>query len=153
TLSVDSQRYGSAAAQRFVEHEIESREIRQLESLNLASDKSAEERAHTFDGYLARKDRIPALLERDHADIGDVALVARPRVGNTRQRDVHAITSTCGVTNSRGMSAGQKATTSRTCGRPSPYPVAVGGPVSTSGTISRVKRSTASRSCPRTPIR
>src|SRR3954470_5314494 len=58
----------------------------------------------------------------------------------------HSITSTRVEISSRGTSADQYATISLTGGRPSPNPVAPGGPFKTSGISSRVNRSTAFRS-------
>src|SRR4051794_19369980 len=66
---------------------------------------------------------------------------------------LHAVTTSTlrnGSISDLGISAGQYATISCTRGRPPAKPVTDGGPVSTSGATSLVKRSTAAMSCPRT---
>ena len=58
-------------------------------------------------GQLSREDRIPIALERDHADVGGVALVAGPCMRDVNEADLHAITSTAVCTSVLSMSAGQ----------------------------------------------
>src|SRR4051812_29662435 len=99
------------------------------------------------------QDIIPAGLERDDADIRGVTLVARSRVRDVDQTNFHCTISTLVLTTVLSINAGQYATISSTFGRPPANPVTLGGPFSTSGAISRVNRSTAALSCPRTPMR
>src|SRR5690606_1338220 len=69
---------------------------------------------------------------------------------------VHAVVTSTrrdGSISLRSMRAGQKATISCTLGRPPAKPVTVGGPDRMSGAISRVNRSIAARSRPRTATR
>src|SRR6185295_4904633 len=96
--------------------------------------------------------RIELGVARDDADVGRIALIARARVREFDQFSLgHTVTS--GVTSVLGSSAGQYATISSTYGRPLPRPVTTGGPLSASGAISLVNRSTAARFSDRTPTR
>src|SRR4051812_35922851 len=103
-------------------------------------------------GDVLHENRIPARVERNQSDVGSVALVSRACVCDVDEPDLHR-TSTSVFTTRLSTSAGQYATISSTLGRPPAKPVTLGGPLSTSGAISRVNRSTAARFCPRTPKR
>src|SRR5688572_1455048 len=97
--------------------------------------------------------RIPLRAKRDQSDVGSITLVTRSRVRDTTKLNVHQTISTCVETTLLSISAGQYATMSSTFGRPPANPVTLGGPLRTSGAISRVNLSTARRSEPRTPTR
>src|SRR3954453_9099997 len=107
----------------------------------------------TFCRDLTQEHAVMFLFIHDDADVRRVTLIARPSVSYARNRNFHSKTSIRDSMTSRGTSAGQNATISRTAGRPSPYPVAPGGPPNTSGISSRVKRSTSALLLLRTPIR
>src|SRR3954447_3525428 len=98
-------------------------------------------------------DLVPSGLECDHAHVSGVALVARSRVRDVHQAHFHESTSTCVWTTDLSTNAGQYATISSTFGRPPANPVTLGGPLSTSGAISRVNLSTVALSAARTPTR
>src|SRR5207237_1407791 len=141
SLRVRLKRERSAAIERPVEEKVECAEVGELEPLDVAGDHPAEMLAHTIERDVAIEDGVPLGAERDETDVCDVD-----------QRDIHA-TSTDVSTTRLSISAGQYATISSTLGRPPANPVTLGGPFSTSGAISRVNRSTAARSDPRTPMR
>src|SRR5262249_13554776 len=123
------------------------------ETLHAAGDEPGEVLRDSLAREVLLQHRVPPRLERDDADIGGVTLVAGSRVRHVEQTHFHESTSTFVRTTCLSPSAGQYATISSTLGRPPANPVTVGGPFNTSGTISRVKRSTAALSSPRTPIR
>src|SRR5579864_3575153 len=91
-------------------------------------------------------------LAGDQADVGGVSFVAGAGMRQLDQLSLgHMVTS--GFTSRLEIRAGQYATISSTCGLPEPSPETTGGPLSASGAISRVKRSTAARFSLRTPKR
>src|SRR3984957_21311318 len=69
----------------------------------------------------ANQQRIVPRIESNDSDIGSVALIAGAGVCDPRERDFHSTTSTEVWISSRGINAGQYATTSRTGGRPSAH--------------------------------
>ena len=107
-LRVGLERQRSAAVERAVQQEVERVEIRKLEPLDVAGDDAAKMLAHAIErddtaastGYHSR-------LERDDADVRRVALVARARVRDVEEADLHESTSTCVCTTVLSMSAGQ----------------------------------------------
>src|SRR5215475_10520521 len=109
--------------------------------------------AHGVKREILLEDRIPLRFQRDDTDVRRIALVARARVRDVQQLDVHVSTSTVVSTTDLSTSAGQYATISSTLGRPPAKPVTLGGPFRTSGAISRVNRSIDALSLPRTPMR
>src|SRR5207253_9485239 len=121
--------------------------------LDIASDDAAKVLADTVERHIFLKDRIPIRPQGDHADVRRVAFVAGASVRDVEQADFHVRTSTLVCTTVLSISAGQYATISSTLGRPPAKPVTLGGPFSTSGASSRVKRSIAALSLPRTPMR
>ncbi len=128
-----------------MQQEIQRAEIRQLEALHLAQANSREMFLDALGRHFPHQDRIIFGLARDDADVGRIAFVAGAGVRQFDQFSFgHTVTS--GVTSLFGISAGQYATISSTCGRPLPSPVTTGGPFNASGAISLVKRSTAARS-------
>src|SRR5687768_1576151 len=111
-------------------------------------------RGDTLRRQLARDERIPYAPHRDDADVGGVAFVARAGVRDVDQPHPHGENIATLVVISRlSTRAGQYATTSSIFGRPPAKPVTLGGPLSTRGAISLVKRSTVARSGDRTPTR
>src|ERR1700761_4203134 len=52
-LGIHPERYCPAAPERFVQQQIDSAEVRQLEPFHLASNEVSEELFHTFGGYFA----------------------------------------------------------------------------------------------------
>src|SRR5687768_9299359 len=79
-LRVGHQRERAAAAERLVQEEVERAEVRQLEALDLASDQRAEVLLGARGRDLAHEQRVDLFAQRDKADVGRVALVARARV-------------------------------------------------------------------------
>src|SRR5262249_14212509 len=136
-----------------VQQEVQRRQVRQLVPLHVSGDDTAEMLGYTPLGQLAHEKWVPFPFERNYADVGGVALVARPGVRDVHEADLHEITSTAVCTSVLSMRAGQYATISSTLGRPPANPVTLGGPFRTSGAMSRVKRSTAALLSPRTPKR
>ena len=55
---------------------------------------AAEMRGDALERELSREQRIPLRTQRDHADVGGVALVARARVRDVDEADLHATIST-----------------------------------------------------------
>src|SRR5574340_464704 len=135
-----------------MQQEIQRAEVGQLETLHAAFHQAAKIAFNALRRNLLDEHGVVAGVPCNHPDVGGVALIARACMCNLAQRQFH-ITVTRHRSSSRGTSAEKYATTPRTGGRPSPYPVAPGGPFRTSGASSRVKRSTAALSIDRTPIR
>src|SRR5687768_16113141 len=136
-----------------MEEKIQCVQIRQVESLHISLDHTGEMIGDTLDCELALQQRKPFRLQRDYADIGRVTLVTRASMRDVEQSNLHQTIATLVVTVFLSTSAGQYATISSTFGRPPANPVTLGGPFRTRGAISRVKRSTAALSSPRTPKR
>src|SRR2546425_8073340 len=95
---------------------------------------------HAFARNFALEERKPFGLESDQSDVRCISLVARARVSNVEKADSHQTISTFVVTTFLSTSAGQYATISSTFGLPPANPVTLGGPLRTSGAISRVNR-------------
>src|SRR5438552_4158049 len=122
-------------------------------SLNMTFDHPAKVVGYSLTGQEFIERSIPARFNRDHTDDRRVAFVAGASVRDIDETHFHWIRSTLVFTTDLSISAGQYATISSTFGRPPANPVTLGGPFRTSGAISRVNRSTAARSEPRTPKR
>src|SRR5690349_10414744 len=125
-----------------MKQKVQRPQIGKLKTFNPSFNQLPEMSLHPFHRDLASQNRVILDLPRDHPDVRHVALIPRPGVRDLRKWNFHSITSTRGCISCCGTNAPQYATTSRTFGRPSPYPVPPGGPLKTSGIISRVKRST-----------
>src|SRR5687767_14832983 len=129
-----------------MEQKVERIEVSQLEPLDLAIDHSREMSGDGFPRDELLENRVPSRLERNDTDIGGVSLVTRARVRDIDETHLHVTISTFVRTTVLSTSAGQYATISSTFGRPPAKPVTLGGPLSTSGAISRVNLSTAALS-------
>ena len=56
---------------------------------------------------VAYQNRVVMRFQCDHANIGDIALVPRPGMGDLADRNLHSITSTRVRISSHGISVGQ----------------------------------------------
>ncbi len=80
-LRIHAQRHRAAAAQRFVQQEIERAQVGQFEALDLALSPDRRRNAFTRSAVTSRSQRgIIFLAPGNHADIRGVALIAGPRV-------------------------------------------------------------------------
>src|SRR6185369_6719386 len=139
------------------QQEVQGSQVRQLEALHFALAHAGKMPLDTLGRDFADQNRIILGLAGDQADIDQIALIAGAGVSQLDQLSLYQFAlghiATSGWTSDFGISAGQNATISSTRGRPRPKPDTPGGPFSTSGAISRVKRSTAARFSDRTPTR
>src|SRR5580704_13497315 len=119
-----------------MQQQVQCAQVGQFVAVHAALNHLAEESFDALGRNFAQQDRVVSRLPGNYSDVADIALVAGAGVGDAGERDFHSTTSTRVRISSRGISAGQYATIWRTSGRPSPYPVPPGGPVSTSGIIS-----------------
>src|SRR5688500_5782598 len=93
-LRVGHQRERAAAAERFVQQEVERAEVGQLEALDAALDQHAEMLFDALGRHLAREQRVYLLAQSDEPDVGRVALVARARVRQLQKFDSHKVDKT-----------------------------------------------------------
>src|SRR5438874_12977612 len=137
-----------------MQQKVQRIEVRQLEALNRSFDHAFKMSRDACRRDLLHEERIVLRRERNQADIGGVAFVARPRMRQIQQTFFHAsISSTAACTIRLSINAGQYATICSGLGRPPAKPVTLGGPLRMKGAISRVKRSTGASSRARTPTR
>ena len=73
-----------------MQQEIQRAEVRQLETLDFAFADSFEMVFHARRGNFAGEHRIKVFTQRDYADVRRVAFVARARVRDFRQLDLHS---------------------------------------------------------------
>src|SRR3954466_11044288 len=135
-----------------MKQEIQRVQVGKLVPIHRTVDHSLEMRRDRLLRHELLEDGVPPCVEGDDADVRGVTLVARASMRDVHEPDFHR-PSPCVFTTRLSTSAGQYATISSTFGRPPANPVTLGGPLSTSGAISRVNRSTAALSWPRTPNR
>src|SRR5258707_5948624 len=152
-LSIGLERERATAVERAVQQEVERIEIGEFVTVDIAFDHAAKVFCNPVARHELLQYLVPSRLQRDHTDVGGVTFVARACVRNVDEAHFHWMRSTLVFTTDLSTSAGQYATISSTLGRPPANPVTLGGPFRTSGAISRVNRSTAARSGPRTPKR
>src|SRR6185437_15892969 len=152
-LRVRLERQRAAAAKRAMQEKVESFQIRQLVALDRPVDHAFEMRRDRGQRDELAQHVVPLRPERDQPNVGRIALVARACVRDVEEANLRHRTSTFVRTTDLSTSAGQYATISSTFGRPPANPVTLGGPFNTSGAISRVNRSIAPLSLPRTPNR
>src|SRR5215207_9539865 len=91
-LRVGHERERAAAAQGLVQEEVERAEVGQLEALDAAMHDPAEVLLDALGRDLAYEHRVELFAQRDEADVGRVALVARARVRELQQFDSHPFT-------------------------------------------------------------
>src|SRR4051812_31117264 len=81
-LRIRLERQCPTAVERAVQEKIERLEIRELESLDGSRDDVAEMLLDALEREVLRQDRIPFWFERDDANVGRIAFVARASVGD-----------------------------------------------------------------------
>jgi hypothetical protein len=90
-LRVGLQRDRAAAAQTVMQQEIERFQIGQFVAFDFAFADSGEVPFDALGGDFADEDRVMLGLERDQADVGRVAFVARPRMSDFDKLYLHNI--------------------------------------------------------------
>src|SRR5262245_42659131 len=88
-LRVGLQRDRAASAKAVMQQKIERVQIRQFVALDLAFTDSGEVSFDALGGDLADEDRVMLRFERDQADVGRVAFVARTRMCDFDKRYFH----------------------------------------------------------------
>ena len=100
----------AAASQRVVEQEVESQQVRQLETLDLSQHDLTEVGLDPFGDQVLPQNLESSPVVGQHADVRTVTLVARAGVGHRVQRDPFhptSFTTTWGLTCCLGINVGQ----------------------------------------------
>src|SRR5688500_2116345 len=106
-LRIGFQRQRASAVQRSVEKKVQRIQMPQLESLDFPFDHSSEVSRDILAGDELLEDLVPPRLQRDDADVGGIALDARPRVRDIDETHLHVTIATFVRTTVLSTSAGQ----------------------------------------------
>jgi hypothetical protein len=98
-LGVDAEREGAAAAQRFVQQQVNRAEVWKFEAFHFALDEIAEELFHAGRSDFAQDYGVVLGFEGDHADVGCVAFVAGAGMRDGAEGLFHSQTIAWSVTN------------------------------------------------------
>ena len=113
-MRIEGQGTCDASGQGAVQHEVQRADRRTLVADDLASRDLGKVRLDALRRHMLDEERVVLLIERDHGDVRDVALVSASRMGDLPQ--FHAISSyrTAHCTSSRATNVVPMARTSRT---------------------------------------